>query len=107
IAKKRLKEPSRKFSPTLPRLKGRSSRAVKAQRLAITVAPLGEPGKRGKGRKRVAVSGLSGKASWGTNSATYRVARLWRDHPHIPARLARGEFPSVAAAWRESTHESR
>lgn len=44
--------------------------------------------------------------SFGT-SAEYRAARLKRDAPEVAARLARGEFPSVSAAFREAGLERK
>lgn len=43
----------------------------------------------------------------GGNSAEYRAARLKRDAPEVAARLARGEFPSVSAAFREAGLERK
>jgi len=42
----------------------------------------------------------------GTN-VEYRAARLKRDAPEVAARLARGEFPSVSAAFREAGLERK
>ena len=39
------------------------------------------------------------------NAASYRVAKLKRDHPAIADRLAAGEFKSVAAAERAAKGE--
>jgi hypothetical protein len=58
------------------------------------VPALAAHGEIGRGRSR----GANGNSKRGTNSASYLVARLKRDHPEIAAMLAAGGFRSVRAA---------
>jgi hypothetical protein len=58
------------------------------------VPALAAHGEIGPGRSR----GANGNSKRGTNSASYLVARLKRDHPEIMAGLKTGAYRSVRAA---------
>jgi len=101
IAKRRLRKPSQLPRPKLPKLRPSvSTRARRAQQLALTIPPLRPVGVRGKARRRRYKSPRVITSSQRGTGAAYRVARLRRDHPEIAEALARGEFKSVSEAWR-------
>ncbi len=86
------KPPRRRMAPW--------TQARRARQLARLVPVLGTHG----GARFQADNVSLGKR--GGNSSAYRVARLKRDYPYVAEALARGEFASVAAAWRAATRSA-